>query len=129
MISIIETEIIHNILIDKFGGSKGIRDLGLLESALARPYSTFDNIDLYPSPVEKAAAILESILINHPFVDGNKRTAYTLMRLILLENGLDIIASQEEKYNLVIAASTGKYRYTDIKKWIQFFINNPFVGQ
>ena len=83
MISASEVEIIHNILIDKFGGAKGIRDLGLLESALARPFATFDEIDLYNNPVEKAAAIMESIVINHPFIDGNKRTAYTLMRLII----------------------------------------------
>lgn len=119
MISIKETEIIHNILIDTFGGSKGIRDIGLLEAALARPFATFDNKDLYPNPIEKAAAILESIVINHPFVDGNKRTAYTLMRLILLENGVDILANQEEKYNMVISASTGKLRFEEIKNWIQ----------
>ncbi|GEP52734.1 death-on-curing protein [Flavobacterium noncentrifugens] len=119
MISIKEVEIIHNILIDKFGGSKGIRDLGLLESALARPYATFDGNDLYPNAIEKAAAILESIIINHPFIDGNKRTAYTLMRLILLEFHFDISASQEEKYSFVISASTGEYRFEEIKKWIE----------
>lgn len=119
MISIKEVEIIHNILIDKFGGSKGIRDIGLLESALARPFATFDDNDLYLNPTEKASAILESIVINHPFIDGNKRTAYTLMRLILLENGLDIFASQESKYDLVISASTGKFRFDEIKNWIQ----------
>nr|WP_294789150.1 type II toxin-antitoxin system death-on-curing family toxin [uncultured Flavobacterium sp.] len=119
MISLKEVEIIHNILIDKFGGSKGIRDLGLLESALARPFATFDNNDLYSNPIEKAAAILESIAINHPFIDGNKRTAYTLMRLILLEYQFDITASQEEKYNLVISVSTGEYRFDEIKKWIE----------
>jgi death-on-curing protein len=122
MISIKEVEIIHNILIDKFGGSKGIRDKALLESALARPFATFDNEDLYSTPIEKASAILESVAINHPFIDGNKRTAYTLMRLILLENKLDITASQEEKYNLVIAVSTGEYRFDDIKNWIQKYI-------
>jgi len=119
MISIREVEIIHNILIDKFGGSKGIHDIGLLESALARPFATFDYKDLYPNPVEKASAILESIVINHPFVDGNKRTAYTLMRLLLLENGLDISASQDEKYEFVISASKGEFRFEEIKNWIQ----------
>lgn len=89
---------IHNILIDKFGGSKGVRDQGSLESAINRPFATFNNQDLYPSPSEKAAAILESILINHPFVDGNKRTAYVFMRLILLDNGLDLVADQADKY-------------------------------
>jgi death-on-curing protein len=61
---------IHNILIDKFGGSKGIRDKALLESALNRPYATFDNIDLNPTGMDKAAALLESLIINHPFMDG-----------------------------------------------------------
>jgi death-on-curing protein len=119
MISIKDVEIIHNILIDKFGGSKGIRDIGLLESALARPFATFDKNELYPSPIDKASAILESIVINHPFIDGNKRSAYTLMRLILLENNLDIAATQEDKYKLVISASTGEYRFKEINFWIQ----------
>jgi len=110
---------IHNILIDKFGGSKGVRDQGSLESAINRPFATFDNQDLYPTPSDKAAAILESILINHPFVDGNKRTAYVLMRLILLDNGLDVVADQQDKYKMVISASTGDIRFDDIKKWIQ----------
>ncbi len=109
---------IHNILIDKFGGSKGVRDQGSLESAINRPFASFDNQDLYPTPSDKAAAILESILINHPFVDGNKRIAYVLMRLILLDNGLDLVANQEDKYKMVISASTGDIRFDDIKKWI-----------
>ena len=109
---------IHNILIDKFGGSKGVRVQGSLESAINRPFASFDNQDLYPTPSDKAAAILESILINHPFVDGNKRIAYVLMRLILLDNGLDLVANQEDKYKMVISASTGDIRFDDIKKWI-----------
>ena len=109
---------IHNILIDKFGGSKGIRDHGLLESAINRPFATFDNQELYPAPSDKAAAILESILVNHPFVDGNKRTAYVLMKLILLDNGLDIVASQDDKYKMVISSSTGDMRFEDIRIWI-----------
>ena len=109
---------IHKILIDKFGGSKGVRDQGSLESAINRPFASFDNQDLYPTPSDKAAAILESILINHPFVDGNKRIAYVLMRLILLDNGLDLVANQEDKYKMVISASTGDIRFDDIKKWI-----------
>ena len=124
MISIKEVEIIHNILIDKFGGSKGIRDVGLLESALARPFATFDGKDLYPNAIDKASAILESMVFNHPFIDGNKRIAYVLMRLILLENEVDILATQEEKYKFVIAASKGKYRFEEIKNWIQSNLKN-----
>ncbi|MBK0382233.1 type II toxin-antitoxin system death-on-curing family toxin [Pedobacter sp. SD-b] len=119
MIEIKDVLNIHNILIDKFGGSKGVRDHGLLESAINRPFATFDNLELYESPEQKAAAILESILINHPFVDGNKRTAYVLMRLILLENGLDIAADKNEKYEMVISASTGNIRFDEILEWIR----------
>jgi len=84
MIDIKTAENIHNILIERFGGSKGIRDLKALDAALARPYATFDGIDLYPAIEEKAAALFESIIINHPFIDGNKRAAYVLLRLILM---------------------------------------------
>ena len=64
---------LHGILIEKFGGSKGIRDYNALESAIARPFMTFDKEDLYPSPIEKAAALIESLISNDPFIDGNKR--------------------------------------------------------
>jgi len=119
MISKQEAEAIHNILIAKFGGRKGIRDVSLLESAIARPFAIFDNKELYPKAIEKAAAILESLAINHPFVDGNKRIAYTLMRLILLENDLDINASQSKKYDLVISVSKGESRFDEIVIWLK----------
>ena len=120
---------IHDILIDKFGGSKGVRDQGSLESALHRPFATFDNQELYPSPTEKAAAVFESILINHPFIDGNKRTAYVFMRLILFEAGLDLKASQDDKYQMVIAASKGEIRFEEIKHWIQTHITQKNEAQ
>ena len=109
---------IHAILIDKFGGANGVRDEGLLQSAIFRPFATFDGIDLYPSPVDKAAAIFESIVMNHPFIDGNKRTGYFLMRLILLESGLDIEASQADKYDFVIDVTKGKHTTESIVGWI-----------
>ena len=76
MITIEEALEYHNEVIEEFGGSKGIRDQAGLEAALARPYMTFDMLDLYPTAIDKAAAIFESLIINHPFIDGNKRTAY-----------------------------------------------------
>ncbi len=124
MIGLKEVLNIHNILIDKFGGSKGVRDLGALEAAINRPYVTFGEMDLYPSPIEKAAAILESMLINHPFLDGNKRTAYVLMKLILIDSGLEIVADQNEKYLMVISASKGEIRFDEIVQWIQGRIKN-----
>jgi len=119
MIDINEVEKIHDILIEKFGGGKGIRDKGLLESAINRPFQTFDGQDLYPDPVDKAAAIFESIITNHPFVDGNKRTAYVLMRLILKSNNLDIRSGQNEKYDFVIKSASGQVSFDQIRAWIK----------
>ncbi|QQS51315.1 MAG: type II toxin-antitoxin system death-on-curing family toxin [Bacteroidota bacterium] len=85
MISISEVILIQDILIEKFGGTHGIRDKGLLESALSRPFQTFDKKDLYPTAIQKAAALIESIVINHPFIDGNKRIGFVIMRLYLME--------------------------------------------
>jgi death-on-curing protein len=109
---------IHQVLIDEFGGATGIRDQSLLEAALFRPTQTFDRKELYPTPIEKAAAVLESVVVNHPFVDGNKRTGYVLMRMILLEAGLDINASQEEKYDLVMGVAKGDFNHSRIAQWI-----------
>ena len=119
MISVKEAEEIHKTLIEKYGGALGIRDFAGLDSALARPFHTFGNEELHPDPIHKAASLIESILINHPFVDGNKRTGYVLMRIFLLSNGLDIRATQEEKYNLVIHIATGQTKFEEIIEWLK----------
>ncbi len=109
---------IHELLIDQFGGSHGVRDKSSLNSAINRPFATFDQQELYPEPVDKAAAILESIVTNHPFIDGNKRTGYVLARLLLLKSGLDIEATQEDKYEMVIAVSKGEWKLEQIRNWM-----------
>ncbi len=122
MITLKEVIVIHQLALEKFGGSKGIRDMSLLESAIQRPYATFDGQELYPSPVGKASAIIESIVKNHPFSDGNKRTGYILMRLILLKSDLDIKASEGEKYEFVIKIAEGTLEYSEIKSWIESYL-------
>lgn len=119
MIAITEVEIIHTILIDRFGGAHGIRDIDALESAIARPFQTFDNIDLYPTVLEKAASLIESILVNHPFVDGNKRSGYMLLRIFLLSNNVDISDSQDNKYEFVIGVASGVLKYDSILAWLK----------
>ena len=119
MISRNEVIEIHSILIERFGGSNGIRDNDLLDSALNRPYQTFDGKELYPTPIAKAAAIIESIVKNHPFIDGNKRTGYVLARLILMNENIDILANQEQKYQFVISISTGDLTFEEIKDWLE----------
>lgn len=118
MIKIEEVINIHDILIDKFGGIQGIRDYNALESAINRPFMTFDQQDLYPAPTEKAAALIESLITNHPFLDGNKRIGYVLMRYFLIKNGFDISATQAEKFEFVIEIAQGKSNFDQIKSWI-----------
>lgn len=118
MIDIREVFKIHELLIDNFGGTKGLRDNNALDSAIHRPFATFEKQDMYPSPKEKAAALVESIITNHPFVDGNKRLGYVLMRLFLMENSYDIQATFQEKYDFVIGVSEGKTKFTDIILWL-----------
>ena len=104
----------HKLSIGRYGGSHGIRDEGLLESAIARPYQTFGGEDLYQTVHEKAAAIMESIIINHPFVDGNKRTGFLAMFAILLKENIKLIANDENIYKFTIQVSTGETRFEDI---------------
>jgi death on curing protein len=117
MITVKEVESIHQVLITSFGGAHGIRDLQSLQSAITRPFQTFDGLDLYATPFEKTAALLESILINHPFVDGNKRTGYTLYRLLLIQNGYDINASEDKKYEFIVGIASGNIKYESIVVW------------
>lgn len=125
MISIDEVLFYHHALIQRFGGTEGVRSRDLLESAIYRPFQTFGGEDLYPSAIHKAAAVLESIVRNHPFIDGNKRTGYAMMRLILLEAGLDIQVDEEEKYQFVISISTGQLEYEQIVEWLQAHTDSP----
>lgn len=95
---------IHARLVTETGGAHGVRDLGLLLSALARPQATFDGQDLYPDLFHKAGALMESLLQNHPFVDGNKRTAITAVAMFLRLNGYRLIASNAELEQFTFAA-------------------------
>ena len=118
MIDLQEVFEIHQILIQQFGGSQGVRDEGLLKSAIERPFSGFGETEFYKTPEEKAGAVLESIVKNHPFIDGNKRTGYVLMRLILMQFGKDIVATQDEKYSFVIEVASGEIDFQEIVAWI-----------
>jgi death-on-curing protein len=86
---------IHARLIDTTGGEHGVRDLGLLESAVARTQATFDGKELYPDLFQKAAALMQSLGHNHPFMDGNKRTAITAASLFLIQNGRRLQTTNE----------------------------------
>lgn len=110
---------IHQLLIQEFGGATGVRDEGLLQAAIARPFGGFGEAEFYQTPEEKAGSLLESIVKNHPFVDGNKRTGYVLMRLLLLQFGKDIQATQDEKYEFVVGVAAGQVDLTEVVAWIK----------
>lgn len=120
MIGMDQAERVHAILLEAFGGAAGLRDRGGLEACLARPYQTFGGEDLLPSAAAKAAAILEGVIIRHPWLDGNKRTGYVLMELVLEEEGgLQIDASEDEKYAMTIRVAEGKSSVEEIQAWIE----------
>ena len=109
---------IHKLQISEHGGSDGIRDQGLLESALARP----QNIAAYEPDADVArlaAAYGYGIIKNHPFVDGNKRTGYVVMEAFLVLNGQSLIASEEEKYPIVIAVADGTMSEDEFAEWLR----------
>ncbi len=110
---------LHNASIEKYGGSYGVRDEGLMESAIARPYQTFGGEDLYPTVFEKSAAIAESLIINHPFVDGNKRTGFLTMLAVLEMEGFRLTASKNDAYQTTIAISTGELPFEQIVEWLK----------
>ena len=119
MIDIADILLLHEKSIDDFGGSHGIRDIGLLEAALARPFQTFGGADLYPTIIEKAAALGESLIKNHPFVDGNKRTGLLAMLSFLIENQYLPKAEPDSLYNFVIEISTGTLSFDEIVAWLK----------
>lgn len=119
MITKEEVLLIHNQVVKLHGGANGVRDINGLESAIARPYQTFGGSKLYPTCFEKGAAVGESIIMNHPFVDGNKRTGYVLMELMLRLEGFRITSDDEELYQFVIDISTGDKRFEEIVEWLK----------
>ncbi len=124
MISVGQALKIHSIAIQKFGGSEGVRDTNALESALARPFQTYDGTNLYSLIEEKAAAIGESIIMNHPFVDGNKRTGYLMMEALLRYQNKKIIANDSVLYNFVISIATGEIKFDQIVEWLKTNVEN-----
>lgn len=109
---------IYRRVIEETGGSPGIRDEGLLQSALARPQATFGGQDLYPTLFEKAAALVESVVRNHPFVDGNKRMAWECLDITLEMNGFRVTASADQSFDLMMRIIERKVTVQDIAEWL-----------
>jgi death-on-curing protein len=110
---------LHKRLLEQSGGSPGVRDRDALESALAQPVMSFGGSDLYPSLVEKAAALGFSLVKNHPFTDGNKRIGHAAMEVFLVLNGYEVAASVEEQEAIFLGLAAGELGRDEFVAWLE----------
>lgn len=108
----------HSDLLAQTGGLDGLRDEGLLESALAAPFQTYDAQELFRSIQEKAARLAYGLIQNHPFIDGNKRIGTHAMLVLLALNGIELIYTQDELSDLILKIAASTASYEDLLAWI-----------
>ena len=111
-------KLLHQLMAEATGGSVGVRDEGLLDSAVEGAFATFDGVELYPSKEEKAAKLGYSLVSNHAFVDGNKRIGVYVMISFLELNGIHIDSSDEDVIALGLGVADGSMSQDDVLKWI-----------
>ena len=116
-LSKIQILVIHHRIIKETGGESGVRDEGMLDSALANPFQTFDGMDLYPSLQEKAAQLCYGIVKNHPMIDGNKRLGAHALLLFLKMNGHSLQYEQEELSDVILDLASGNCGVADMLQW------------
>lgn len=109
---------IYSRVMQQSGGEIGIRDIGGLESAVAQPRVTFGGEELYPTVVGKAAALGYSLIQNHPFIDGNKRTGHAAMEMFLILNGFEIVADVDEQEEIVLRLASGNLGREAFSSWL-----------
>ena len=110
--------LIHAHTISETGGSSGLRDEGMLDSALNAPFQTFGGEDVYPSLQKKAARLCFGLVKNHPFVDGNKRIGAHAMLVFLALNGIELQHTQSELSDVILQLAAGEIEATDLLRWI-----------
>ena len=110
---------LHRRLLEATGGASGIRDFGALESATAQPKATFAGVDLYPTLVEKAAALGFSLVQGHAFVDGNKRVGHAAMETFLILNGREIDAPVDDQERLILDLAAGRIGRSHLVDWLR----------
>jgi death-on-curing protein len=113
---------LYQQVMEQSGGAVGIRDLNALESALAQPRMTFGGQELYPTVVEKASALGFSLVMNHPFVDGNKRIGHAAMETFLVLNGFEINASVDEQERVILQLAASELDRDEFTKWLHAHI-------
>ena len=110
---------LHRTVLERWGGAGGIRDVNALESALAQPRQSFGGVDLYPNLATKASALCFSLVLNHPFVDGNKRVGHAAMEVFLLVNGHEIRAGVDEQEQLMLQLAAGHLKRDALVEWVK----------
>ena len=110
---------LHEMLIKESGGSKGVRDINLLESALYSPLQTFGDRELYPDDLDKIVSISHSLIKNHSFIDGNIRIGTLVLYMLLKENGYELEWTDEEVIEIGLKVANGEMRKEDLKKFIK----------
>lgn len=110
--------LLHRILLEETGGSEGIRDIGLLDSALEAAYATFDGKELFPTKEEKAARLGVGLISNHAFVDGNKRIGMYVLLSFLELNGIYIEATDDDIIDVGLSVARGDMKYEKLLNWI-----------
>lgn len=118
-LAIEEVLLIHERILAKFGGAGGLRDWGLLDSAVNRPRAAFEGRELYPDLFTKAAALGHSLVLNHPFIDGNKRTAWEAMKRFLGENSVRLRAPAKEIVELMLRIEDKSLGVEQIAEWLK----------
>ena len=119
-----EVVALHQAVIESTSGATGIRDLGSLESALAQPRASFGGADLHASLPAKAAALGFSLTLNHPFVDGNKRTAHAAMEVFIMLNGGELVADVEDQERLMLDLADGRITRAELADWLEAHVKS-----
>ena len=109
---------LHQRLIAQSGGAGGLRDLGGVESALAQPQMAFSGEELYPTIESKAAALCFSLVVNHPFVDGNKRVGHASMETLLVLNGFELDADIDDAEQIILQLAAGRLTRDELVRWV-----------
>ena len=111
--------LLHDQLVAETGGTSGLRDEGMLDSALNAPFQSFGGVDIYPSLQQKAARLCFGLVKNHPFIDGNKRIGAHAMLVFLALNGIELQYSQTELSDIILQLAAGEIELPALLEWIQ----------
>jgi len=121
-LSLLEVLELHEMIISSSGGSYGIRDIKALESAINQPRITFDQTDLYPDIISKASALCFSLVMNHPFTDGNKRVGHAAMETFLILNGYEVEAPVDEQVQIFLDLAAGNLTREVFTNWLKGYV-------